>query len=423
MNTTTHWSVADTVVIGGGIVGISTALELQNRGHQVTVIDPCQPLRRASYGNAGVISPGSILPMAGPGLWRALPRYLSNRDPALRIRWRNLWALSTWGVQFMGAANAAARQRTVDSLNPLVALAASHHQKLASDLETSDWLQARGWLRLYRAPSSVGVTQAECQLLDQYGIETHRLNAAQISDLEPALKRRFDHGVFLPQALSIENPGRLVERAWTIFHKRGGHSLEATATVIEPRHNSVEVVTARGSVHAKHVVLSAGAWSRSLAHKLGYRVPLIGERGYHIHCLAANGAHLNRPINDVNGGYVVAPAGDQVRILTGVELALPDQAPRYDQMQDILRDAASTLPLPHAVLDTASTWMGSRPSTPDGLPVLGRARFHDRVVFAFGHGHIGFSTGPVTGRLIADVITNQPLPIALAAFDAMRFQK
>lgn len=418
--------IHDTIVIGGGMVGISVALELLSRGQRVALIDPGQAAERASSGNAGVISPGSIFPVASPGIWSNLLRYALGRDPALRIRYRDVCSLLPWSLRFLQSATARAHHDAASALAPLVAAATGSHEALAARIGTARLLSDRGWLRLYRDSSSFNRSTTERRLLAYHNVESHVLDKDQIHELEPALTRRFSHAVFLPHALSVEQPGRLVERCHQVFRESGGVSIESHVTDLQQVAGAVRVTTPAGSVHARHAVLAAGAWSASLARRLGYRVPMIAERGYHIHRRLPAGVALNRPVNDVSGGYVLAPESGGVRVLSGIELARPQSPPDYGQIRAVLADVQYTLSTLPATLDAAQTgsvWLGSRPSTPDSLPVIGFARRHDRIIFAFGHGHIGFSTGPITGQLVADLISRRPLSVPIHAFDPMRFQR
>lgn len=415
----------DTVVIGTGMVGLASALALQARGKKVMLVGPDGARDSASFGNAGVISPGSILPMAGPGLWPKLPRYLSNRDPALRVRYCDAFFLLPWGMRFLRASNAAARERTVAQLATLVSQAVPGHQALAKDLGTTSWLRSNGWLRAFRSVESFQAAGAERSLLTRHGVAFDELDADQIRELEPALAREFERGLFLTDALSIDQPGRLLERALAVFIERGGVWREVPAQALQQTAEGVRVMTSGGAVEeARHAVLAAGAWSARLARGLGYRIPMVGERGYHLHLSLPEGKALNRPVNDVGGAYVMAPEPGGVRVLSGVELARPQSPPNPAQIRLVLDAAGQTLGVPDDVVaaDARQTpWMGSRPSTPDGLPIIGAAPRHERIIFAFGHGHVGLSTGPATGQLVADLVTGRTPSLSLAPFAPGRF--
>ena len=420
------------LIVGGGLVGMSSALALQRDGCQVTVLDPLADHNRASYGNAGVISPGSIFPMASPAVWPALRRYLTNRDPALRIRYQDSMALLPWATRFLGAARLATYRRSAQALALLVKPAADYHRALARDLNTTDWLNETGWLRAYRSLDAFQHTQTERELLAECDINVDILNRDDIQALEPDLAPRFEKAQFFPGALSIAQPGRLLERAYTVFRQRQGHVVQGQASNIDQHDARVAITTTAGTIQADYVLLAAGAWSGQLARRLGYRIPLIGERGYHRIMTLPSGISLNRPVNDVQGAYVMAPQDGAVRLLSGVELAHADSPPNLSQMRAIEQDAMNAFKEPlrngskqHSSdnQQTIETWMGSRPSTPDSLPVLGQAERHNRIIFAFGHGHVGFSTAPHTGQIVADLIAGRTPPLSLEAFRPSRFQR
>ncbi|HSP26723.1 MAG TPA: FAD-dependent oxidoreductase [Saliniramus sp.] len=409
----------DVVVIGGGVVGLSCALALQNRGHRVAVVDPGDPKRRASFGNAGVISRGSILPVAGPGLWRALPRYLRNADPSLRIRYGSLPALAPWLWQFVRRANTASVAAAAAALDPLVSRSLDAHLEFARDVGCEHLIKRNGWLRLYRTEAALAATKREYTILREHAVEVEMLSPSDIAEFEPALAPRFAGGAHFPQTGSVESPGELVACYEAAFSGRGGTLIRGVSEEVAQTESGVAVRMRERSIVGSQAIIAAGAWSGELARKLGYPIPLIAERGYHQHVRLAGNARLTRPVNDVAGGYVLAPMGDSVRILSGVELARPDDPRDYRQIERVCEDARETLPMVDELID--KPWCGSRPSTPDSLPVIGRAPRHDRITFAFGHGHIGLSTGPITGKIVSSIIDCQPLEVSTNPFSVMRF--
>ena len=409
----------DVVVVGGGIIGLSCALAIQSRGNRVAIIDPGDRKRRASFGNAGVISRGSILPVAGPGLWRALPGYLRNADPSLRIRYGSLPALAPWLVRFARHANATSVAAAAAALDPLASRSLDTHLEFARDVGCEHLIRQNGWLRLYRSDAAVAASEAERVLLRKYDVEALLLSRDEIAELEPALAPRFAGGVFFPQTGSVESPGELVDCYEAAFANRGGTLIQGAAGDIAQTETGVSIRVRDRSIVGGQAVIAAGAWSGQLARKLGYPVPLVAERGYHQHVRLTGNARLSRPVNDIAGGYVLAPMGETVRILSGVELARPDDPPDHRQIALVREDARATLPMIDEPID--QPWCGSRPSTPDSLPVIGRAPRHDRIVLAFGHGHIGLSTGPITGRIVADIIARTPLQTRIDAYAVVRF--
>ncbi|MCX5496622.1 FAD-binding oxidoreductase [Kaistia dalseonensis] len=409
----------DVIIVGAGIVGLSSALHLQERGLKVMLLDPGDERRRASFGNAGVLSRNSIFPVASPDVRKRLIRYALGRDIAVRARLRSLPALMPWVEKFLLAANDTAWRRSAALFDALVSKSFESHIALADLVGARHLIRRNGWMRLYRSEAAFSGSAIERSVLAQYGIAAEPLTAADIDALEPCLARRFTHGLFFSDSGSVESPGTLVQYYRKAVTARGGRFIDAKADRIVPRDDGVTVYGCERTIEARFAVLAAGAWSGTLARTLGYRIPLAAERGYHRHFRLGEGVELRRPIHDAAGGYVMSPMNGTVRLLSGVELARPDDPPNYRQIEAVTRDAAGTIALGSMLDETP--WMGSRPSTPDGLPVIGLAPRHRRLVFAFGHGHIGFANGPITGRIVAALIANETPPVAIEGFSPARF--
>ncbi|HYF54001.1 MAG TPA: FAD-binding oxidoreductase [Salinarimonas sp.] len=410
---------ADVAIIGGGIVGLSCALHLQRRGRSVVVIDPGRAEARASYGNAGVISRGSLFPVAGPGIWRNLLRYALGRDVGVRIRVPSLPTILPWGVSFLRSSNERSWRAAATALNPIAAAAYGAHLDLADRVGARELIKRNGWLRLYRSEAAWAASAIERAVLTECGVVNEALTAGEIGELEPSLAPRFTKGLFFPETGSVESPGDLVRAYEAYFRDAGGAILTGEASGIGQQEAGVTIQVGQRAIKASWAVLAAGAASGKLARSLGYRLPLAAERGYHTHVALAGNAVLNRPVNDTAGGYVISPMGEHVRVLTGVELARPSDPPNEEQLRIVLGDARRTIPLDSTPKGQA--WHGSRPSTPDGLPVIGWAPRHDRVVFAFGHGHIGLATGPISGRIVADLVDGIRSDLPIGPFSPGRF--
>lgn len=409
----------DVVVVGGGIVGLSAALEAQARGLSVAIVDPGMAAGRASYGNAGVLSRGSIFPMAGPGIRARLPRYALGRDVSVRVRMRSLPFLLPWLVRFLIAAEEGAWRRAAAALNPMVAQAFDHHVALADLVGARHLIRRNGWLRLYRSADAFAASALERAVLADNGVRIDCLGADEIRQLEPHLAHRFVSGIFFPDTGSVESPGELVELFRRAAEGRGAVFVSGKADAIADAGETMAVMAGGRRIEGRNVVLAAGARSAALARALGYRIPLAAERGYHRHFALAEGVELRRPIYDVAGGYVLSPMNGKVRLLSGVELARPDDPANTAQIDGVEPDARRTLAFTAPEED--QPWMGSRPSTPDGLPVIGRAARHPRLMFAFGHGHIGFANGPITGAIVAGLLKGEQPPVPIAAFAPSRF--
>jgi glycine/D-amino acid oxidase-like deaminating enzyme len=414
-----HEEAFDVCVIGGGIVGLSCALAAQARGLRVAVVDPYEPTSRASYGNAGVISRGSIFSVASPLLWKNLTRYALNRDPGLRIRYASLLSQPAWLRAFLACCNEASWRAAASALDPLVAASFDAHVELAALAGAESLLRRNGWLKLYRTQAALAGSSLERAILAEHGVQVEILDGHQLKELEPDIAPRFECAMFFPQTGQVDDPGRLVEMYHRAFQERQGTIVAAMADTLVHDEDSVVVVAGSRSIVARHAVIAAGVSSTQLSTQLGCRIPLAAERGYHRHFRLDDGVALRRPVYDTAGGYVLSPMAGTVRLLSGIEVARPNDPPDHRQIDGLVEDARRTLRLGEAI--STDTWMGCRPSMPDGLPVIGRAPSHPHILFAFGHGHIGLATGPVTGRIIADLLTDAPSGIDLAPFSPARF--
>jgi D-amino-acid dehydrogenase len=408
---------ADIVVVGGGMVGLSSAIALKDRGLDVVLCDPGEARARTSYGNAGVISRGSILPMASPSLWGKLPAYLRNADRGLRLHHAHLPRIIPYAAHFLAAARESRWRRASAALLPLTSAAYPAHERLAARAGTTQRLQRTGWLKTYRTEAAFAAAALERDILAGHGVAFEILDTAAVRALEPALVRPYARAMLLNETGSVREPGQLVEACEALFAGLGGRLRRGSVARLEPEADGWRVVRADGTtVRARQVVLAAGAASGGIARTLGYRFAVAAERGYHRHfALHPESPPLTRPVLDTGAGSILSPMGEhRVRVLSGVELNAREAAPDHTQIEAASREAAGTLRL-GGPLDNAP-WLGSRPSTPDGMPVIGRAPRHQGLLFAFGHGHIGLSTGPITGEIVADLATGRTPSVPVAAF-------
>jgi len=409
----------DTVIIGAGIVGLSTALELLERGNRVALIDPDDPLGQASYGNAGVLNRGSIFPVAGPGLWARLPHYALGRDTAIRVRWTAFREFAPWLPRFLRAANESAWRTAAAALNPLVAASYDRHLEMAERVGIRHLIRRNGYMRVYRDGIGIAAGALERELLSEHGVAAEHVDERTLRELEPHLAPRFKAALLFADSASVESPGAIVAAYRAAALQRGARLIKGHALALEEGADTVTVHTAGGSIVAAHAVLSAGAWSGRFAARLGYHIPLAAERGYHVHLKPQGNAVLNRPVLDAAGAYVMAPMGETVRVLSGVELARPDDPPNHAQIRIVVADARRSLPFEPGPQE--EIWMGSRPSTPDGLPVIGFPKASRRLLLAFGHGHIGFASGPATGQIAAQLLCGEMPAVPVAPFSPARF--
>ena len=413
-------------VIGAGVVGAACAIELLRDGFQVTVVEPGDPggEQAASYGNGAWLSPSSVVPPSMPGLWRRVPGFLADPLGPLAIRWQYLPRLAPWLVRFVRAGSTVPRiEVTARALRPLVADAPERHRALADEAGVPDLIERRGLLYIFPTRADFEREALAWRLRRENGVDWLEVDADELRQQEPELDRRYTFGVLVQAGGNCTDPGAYVAALVRHATGQGATLLRAGADGFRIQGGRLQaVLTGDGEVACDTAVICAGARSRVLARAAGDRVPLETERGYHA-MIADPGISPRHPVMPSDGKMAVTMTRGGLRIAGQVELAGLDAAPDW-RRAGILRDyALRTFPnLPRDLpADRVKVWMGHRPSTPDGLPVIGPASGCADVVHAFGHGHVGLAAGPVTGRLVADLLGGGPPVIDPAPYSPARF--
>ena len=415
-------------VIGAGIVGAACALELLRDGHRVTLIDPGEPggEQAASYGNGAWLSPSSVVPPSMPGLWRKVPGFLADPLGPLSIRWSYLPRLAPWLTRYVRAGSTVARvEATARALRPLVADAPDRHRRLAEEAGVSDLIERRGLLYIFPTRADFEREALAWRLRRDNGVAWLELDEDELRQQEPELDRRYTFGVLIQAGGNCTDPGAYVAALVQHAMGQGAVLLRAGATgfrIVAGRLQAV--LTGEGEVACDAAVICAGARSRHLARAAGDRVPLETERGYHA-VIADPGTGPRHPVMPSDGKMAVTMTRGGLRIAGQVELAGLDAAPDW-RRAEILRDyALRTFPnLPRDLpASRVKVWMGHRPSMADSLPVIGPASGCADVLHAFGHGHVGLAAGPVTGRLVADLLGGLAPVIDPAPYSPRRFPR
>ena len=411
--------MTDVTVIGAGIVGVATALHLQREGHRVTVVDRAAPGQATSYGNAGSLAPSSIIPMAMPGTIRQVPKWITHPLGPLTISWRELPSLLPWFLHFRRACELEQVHRGARALRSLNRSSLHAYQALLASVGAPELVRHEGMLHVFRTEAGFAGTALARRVREQNEALVEVLDAEAIRRMAPALSPDYRFGFFLPDNGHVTNPGRVVEALAADFLRGGGMIVRAAVSGFRfERGSPSALVTDQGAMPVDRVVIAAGAWSKALAAKLGSRIPIAPERGYHIE-IPQPGVELKRPVTDGEGRFVATPMEGGLRIAGTSEFRNADAPPNWSRT-DTLATLAPRL-LPGLSVEGHRRWMGTRPSMPDSLPVLGRSPRHENVYFAFGHGHWGLMAAPATGQAIAALIAGREPEIDLEPFRPDRF--
>ena len=410
------------VVIGAGVVGACCAICLQEQGARTTLIDRQRPGDEgaSSFGNAGSLSPSSVVPTPAPGMLAKVPGWLLKEDGPLTIRWSYLPRLLPWLIRFIRAGGDAEHQRrAAEALAALHASTFDFHSRLARDAGVPELVAPVEYLHVYGSEESYAGAVREWTLRRRHGADFEVLGREELREAEPDLAPHYVKGVRIKGQGRTLDPGRLVRAYVDRVVANGGGLRIAEVTDFEVGADRVRAVrTGGGTVEGDAFVLSAGAFSRGLTDRLGLGLPLDTERGYHVTC-PDPGITVSHTVMEAEGRFVANPMAMGVRFAGMVEMAGVDAPPDPRRAEAIERLAKRMYP--KLRLEGATRWMGRRPSLPDGLPVIGPSPRHENLWLAFGHGHTGMVAGPMTGRIVAGMITG-PMPnIDVAPYRADRF--
>jgi len=412
-------SHSDTIVIGAGVVGLSTALYLRGAGVAVNVVDPLPPPGGASFGNAGMISPDTAVPIALPGMLRKVPRWLTDPLGPLAVRPSYFPRALPWLRRWMKAGQLPNVLRISDAMRALHRETFACWQDLLEAERFRDLVRPTGQVQIWEGEPGKSV-RVERQLRERHGIRADPLTTDDLRQMFPGLARDVTHGLLVPGNGHTVSPRRIVAMLADVFRASGGELIAERAMKLIPREGGGwMVMTNVANRTADHVVVAAGAWSRQLLDPLGISVPLETERGYHA-MLFEPDVDVRLPITNKTRGYAITPMEDGLRIAGTVEIAGLDAPPNEERAKVLVQHARRLFP--ELRTEPVRYWMGFRPSTPDSLPVLGAVNGRPGLYCAFGHGHFGMTGGPPSGRLLARLITRQVPGIDPAPYGLQRFR-
>jgi D-amino-acid dehydrogenase len=410
-------------VIGAGMVGVCVASWLQRDGHSVYLLEPAEPGHGASFGNAGCFNGSSVTPVAMPGVIRSVPRWLFDPLAPLALRWTYLPTIASWLIRFIRAGTPEKARAAARALRPLVGPTLEALQPLVRDAGAEALVHRLGHLYVYRSFESLNKDRAAWDLRRENGVEIDEFDADELRQLEPALSRDYVRGLLVRENGHTSNPLALVQRLVEHFLRLGGELKHARAHGFRLDGQRLAAIeTDSGDLAADAAVVCAGAYSKPLAAVLGDKVPLETERGYHL--MIRDPETMPRiPIADADGKFVATLMDTGLRFAGTVELAGLDAPPDWRRAHILLEQGRKMLPgLPAShPEEQISVWMGHRPSLPDSLPVLGPSRATPDVVYAFGHGHVGMTSAPMTGKIVADLVAGRPPSIDITPFGVGRF--
>ncbi len=407
------------MVLGAGVVGLACAHHLRKRGHSVTLVDADGAGMRTSFGNAGSISVGNVLPQSTPGIVAKGLRMLAEPLAPLKMDrplrpgyWRWLWEFARAGshahispiIDAMHAINHASRRAWID---------------WASDIEASELLAETGYLQVFERADTYARSEFECAHMRRLGVRFERLDRRGIEELEPQLGSGFEHAIFQPDAMAMRDPGGFCQRAAAHLAEHHAPILPMAIERISAHSNGYRLHAAERVLDCQRVVVCAGAWSVRLLHAFDVRLPIVPARGYHL-MFDVPTAPVQRPTLWAERYMVVSPMNAGVRMTSIKELTRLDSDPHYSLVHRLRPELARLFP--SLAQAPASEWAGLRPCTPDSLPIIDRLP-GESIYIAAGHGHLGLTQAAMTGRLIGEKLSDETTAIDLTPFRLARFTR
>jgi D-amino-acid dehydrogenase len=407
-------------IVGAGIVGVVTAHYLLAAGFRVTVVDRGEPGGGCSFGNAGLISAGGVVPYAVPGALWNVPRWLLDPNGPLKLQWRTLPRSLPFLVGWARSSTAERAEKIAEGMATLHRPCLDLYAPLVEDAAAGDLIRRKGLLYASARAEAIRPSGIAKTLRQRFGIASEEFHGAALRDLEPALPAQFTSALYLPGNAHCLDSFAFVQRVAAAAERRGALFLRREVRDVEfspdgPR----RLVLDDGSLELDQLVIAAGAWSERLARRLGSKVPLQAERGYHVTIPHPNAPTPEIPFISRDHGFASTPMATGFRLAGTAELADVDARPDWRRTDALLKHGRALFP--DFDMGDATRWMGPRPSMPDGLPVLGPAPGVARTWFAFGNGHFGLTAAPVMGRTIAELIAGQAPQIDIAPYAATRF--
>ena len=407
------------LIIGAGIVGICTSIELIKKGYYVTLMDPNEPGSQTSYGNAGVITDSSLMIINNPQLLKSLFQLIFKNQTSFRYSKSFIFSRLTWVLRFLMFSHKNHMKFAAKALRELQVLSLNTHKKLIKKTNSNNIISKPGWLKLFKTSESYKKYSLELEVLNKHKAKYTTLNTTQIEKQFPDLEVKFFKGILFKNSIRVKSPLKLSKKYFNYFIESGGKFVQESCKDLQYIEDKWVIFSNKNKSYFDQVVVSTGPWSKNILSNLGYNIPLAWERGYHHHFSTKKKISINPAIYDVEGGFVYSSNGSDVRVTSGVELTFLDAVQNEIQINESIQKLRKIIPLNKKLID--KPWLGSRPTIIDSLPMIGKAPKHKNLWFNFGHNHIGLSTSAGSAVIISEMIQNKKTSINADPFSPKRF--
>jgi glycine/D-amino acid oxidase-like deaminating enzyme len=400
------------VIVGAGIIGTCCAYFLQKEGHKVTVIDRNEPGTGASYGNAGSFSYYSAVGLNTPDIFLNIPYYLLSSYSPVSIKWNYIHKIFPWLVKFLKNCTAENMLKTAKAMNILLSESLDAYEEIFREIDVENLYEKKGVLYLW-GKKNLKSMERSIEIRNQLGIDQEILNKSQIEEMEPNIQPIYEKGIFYKNAMHAKNPKKILEKIFDKFINLGGSFIQDDVELI----NNFELKGKNKDYDYDSLIIASGAFSKKFSDSCNENIPLETERGYHVHFKDCQKL-ISRPICFSDSGLYLTPMEQGLRAAGTVELGglkNPSSKKRINYVIDQANSLLKNLP------DPIDSWMGFRPTLPDFLPVIGKSKFKENIFYAFGHNHLGWTLGAITGKVIRDGVVERKSNFNLSPFLSNRF--
>ncbi len=408
-------------IIGSGIQGVCTGLQLIKKGIPVTIFDRQDPLSQdfkpASYGNAGHFSPYAVLQLNRPDILFDVPKMLFSSYGPLALKWNYVPKMINWFFYYLKNCNKKSMMHTAKNMHQILSLSNDAYEEIFQEIDTNGLVEKKGIIYVW-TNKNLKSRNLEIKVRDELGIKQKLLSQKEVLELEPNLNPVFDAGIIYESAMHARDPHGILKQIFKLFLKRGGKFIQTNIKSVEQSKNDETILRSEKEEYKfEKSVVASGAFSKQFTDQLGEKIPLDTERGYHVH-FKGQEKLISRPVIFLDRGFGMTPMNQGLRAVGTVELGGTENPLSKKRIDYVIRCAKELLPQLGAHEDE---WLGFRPTLPDFLPILGPSLKNKNIIYAFGHQHLGWTLGAITGKIVSGIVAGEKTNLDLSPYSSKRF--
>ena len=404
-------------VIGAGIQGVCISLCLIKKGFRVTLIDRDEPGNSASYGNAGHFSPYASVPINRPDVLIDVPAMLFSATGPVALKWNYVPKMIPWFIKFIKNCSRKKMMHTAKYMHQILDLALPAYDDLFKEIDVSGLVENKGIIYFW-TNKDLKSRELEINIRKELGVEQQLLTAHEIHDLEPHIRKIYHSGVYYPNARHTRNPKKILLKLFDLFLQKGGHFEKQNVKTINFSSDEKPIIkTNLNSYIFDKSVIACGAFSKKLTDEVNEKIPLDTERGYHVH-FKGHDHLLTRPVIFLNRGFGITPMEPGLRVVGTVEFGGLNNPISKKRIVNLVNNAKYLFP---ELTEHYDEWLGFRPTLPDCLPVMGPSKNYKNLYYSFGHHHLGWTLGAISGKIMARMIAGENTNLDLSAYNSLRF--